>query len=211
MKRKLGSLLLLTALVFCGGCLVRSLQPWLSDETRADDPALLGVWHDAKENATLFFAEASSAGYAILLVNDGKETTRYTAYLHGIDNTRLLLVGPENPDNLLGSALLPGHLLFKAVLADDSLALYSLDCDSFAERAARGPHRPPAGRIGARRLHPDRIHRGTRNLRARPTGRPRILCRKTPVFTPTSPRALTRPRPAPSGPDEPENRLAIFP
>lgn len=138
MKTRIGLSLLLTALLFTTGCLVRSVQPWLSSETRVDDPSLLGTWHNLQGDSTAFFT-GTPEEYHILSVDDGKDVSRFTATLHRIDDTLLLMVGPENPDNLDGCALLPGHLLLKAVLDGDSLKLYDIGLESFADRAAKTP------------------------------------------------------------------------
>ena len=126
----------LAALLLGAGCLVRSVPPWLSAETRVDEPALLGAWHDAQGDAAAFFT-GSSQEYQVLVVDDGKDVSRFVATLHRLGDLLLLQVGPTEPDHLNGCALLPGHLLFKAALADGTLELFALDLDSFAARAEK--------------------------------------------------------------------------
>ena len=138
MKRIAASALLLATLLLCAGCLVRSIQPWLSDKTRVAEPSLLGSWHDAQHNVVSFFT-GSAEEYQVLSVNDGKDASRFVASLHRIDETLLLVVGPADPENMEGCALLPGYILLKAALDGDSLKLYSVDLDSFADRAAKTP------------------------------------------------------------------------
>ena len=138
MKRIAASALLLVLLLLCAGCVVRSVQPWLSDESRVAEPSLLGSWHDAKNNVVAFFT-GSPEEYQVLSVNDGKDASRFVATLHRIDETLLLVVGPVNPDNMEGCALLPGYILLKAAFDGDSLKLFSVDLDSFADRAAKTP------------------------------------------------------------------------
>lgn len=139
MKRTHGSAWLMVACLLCAGCVVRSIQPWLSNESRVKDPSLTGAWHDVKSSSVAFFSESSSADYdySILWVQNGKDISRFTASLHRIDDTLLLVVGPDDPENLNGCVLLPGHLLLKTVLDGDSLKLYGMDLDSFADRAAK--------------------------------------------------------------------------
>lgn len=136
MKNRFGLALLLTALLSTTGCLVRSVQPWLSDATRVDDPSLLGSWRNPEGDNVMFFT-GTPEEYHILTVDDGKDISRFKATLHRLDDTLLLMVGPEDPDNLDGCALLPGHLLLKAVLAGDSLKLHGIALGSFADRAAK--------------------------------------------------------------------------
>ena len=138
MKKRMGLSLLSAALLFTTGCLVRSVQPWLSDETRVQEPSLIGTWHNTNGASVAFFT-GTPEEYHILSVDDGKDVSRFTATLHRLDDTLLLMVGPEDPDNLNGYALLPGHLLLQAVLDGDSLKLHGIDLESFADRAAKAP------------------------------------------------------------------------
>ena len=51
----------LAALLLGAGCLVRSLHPWLSAESRVDEPALNGGWYDARGRCAAFFSAASDS------------------------------------------------------------------------------------------------------------------------------------------------------
>ena len=128
---------LLVAGLFAAGCVVRSIQPWLSDESRVKEPSLVGAWHDAKATCTAFFSESddSDCDYDVLLVTDNQDVSRFTASLHKLDEWYVLTVGPGDPDNLNGIVLLPGHLLLKAEMAGDELKLYGIDLDAFRARA----------------------------------------------------------------------------
>lgn len=139
MKKVLESASHLLICLFAAGCVVRSLQPWLSDESRVKDPALAGAWHDAKAKCTAFFSESDDShyDYNVLMVTVNKDTTRFTASLHKLDEQLVLTVGPGDPDNLNGIVLLPGYLLLKAELAGDSLKLYGINLDTFRERAEK--------------------------------------------------------------------------
>ena len=139
MKRFVRFTWLIPVCLLCAGCVVRSIHPWLSDESRVKDPSLVGSWHDAKSRSVAFFSESSSSDYDynILWVQNGKDLSRFTASLHRIDDVLLLIVGPDDPENMNGCVLLPGHLLLKATLDGNSLKLFGLDLESFAERAAK--------------------------------------------------------------------------
>ena len=132
--------LLLAAAFFCAGCVVRSIYPWLSDETRVDELSLIGGWHDAEEQHVAFFAESTNSSayaYSVLLVQKQNEISRFSANLHRIDETLLLVVGPAEQNELGAYASLPGHLLFKAMLNGDSLKLFAIDLETFPDRAAK--------------------------------------------------------------------------
>jgi len=128
---------LLAAGLLAAGCVVRSIQPWLSDESRVKEPSLVGAWHDAKGQCTAFFSESddSDCDYDVLLVTEARDGSRFTASLHKLDELHVLTVGPDDPDNLNGIVLLPGQLLLKAEMAGDALNLYGIDLDAFRERA----------------------------------------------------------------------------
>lgn len=136
MKRLVASSLLLAAVILCASCVVRSVQPWLADDSRVSEPSLIGAWHDAGNNLVAFFS-GSPEEYQILAVSDGKAASRFVATLHRIDDVLLLAVGPADPDNMEGCALLPGYILLKAALDGDSLKLYAVDLESFPERAEK--------------------------------------------------------------------------
>lgn len=127
--------LLLAAGLFASGCEVRSVYPWLPEETRTEDPSLLGAWHAAKGNTTAFFTGKPSE-YAVMVANGG-EAARFVASLHRVGDFLLLQVGPKPPNDLGSAALLPGHLLFKAEIDGDSMQLYEIDLESFPDRAAK--------------------------------------------------------------------------
>ncbi len=141
MKKSIGSVCLLVACLLAAGCVVRSMQPWLSSESRVKDPSLIGAWHDIRNQTVAFYSESSSSDcdYNLLWVQNGKDISRFTASLHRIDDTLLLAVGPADPENLNGCVLLPGYLLLKAELDGDSMKLYGIDLDSFEGRASGAP------------------------------------------------------------------------
>jgi hypothetical protein len=137
MKMLVRSAWLVSICLLCGGCIVRSLYPWLPEEARVADPSIAGAWHDVEKESVAFFSAGPSTNYTILMVQEGKDISRFTASLHRIDDTLLLMVGPEDRTDLGAFATLPGHLLYKAVLKDGSLDLFTVDLDSFAERAEK--------------------------------------------------------------------------
>ena len=132
---KIGVALLLAVGLFSSGCEVRSIYPWLPDESRVEAPSLLGAWHDPKGNTVAFFTGKPSE-YEVMVANGG-DAARFVATLHRIDDFLLLQVGPKPPNDLGSAALLPGYLLFKAEIDGDSMQLYEIDLESFPDRAAK--------------------------------------------------------------------------
>ena len=134
---KMRLLLLLAAGLCCAGCVVQSLYPWLSAESRVDEPSLLGSWYETEGDAVAFFTDANSADYDYAITMAGpKDLARFTANLHRVDDVLLLVVGPEERDDAGVYAIRPAHLLFKAVLDGDSMKLHAIDLESFPDRAA---------------------------------------------------------------------------
>lgn len=138
MKRSFALVLVLWGMCLLGsGCLVRSLHPWLSEESRVADPSLAGAWQDVEKECVAFFNPSTTPNYDVLMVQEGEDVSRFSASLHRLDDALLLQVAPENRTDLGAFATLPGHLLFQAVLEGDALRLTAVDLDSFAERAGK--------------------------------------------------------------------------
>jgi hypothetical protein len=135
MKKGLGLGVLVVICLLSTGCIIRSLHPWLSDESRVESPVLVGTWTDAGEDTTMFFNLDSSSNYNVLVVSKGKEISHFSGMLHKIDTTLLLQVGPEDRTDLGAFATLPGLLLYRAVLKKNSLKLYEMNLEGFEERA----------------------------------------------------------------------------
>jgi hypothetical protein len=99
-------------------------------------PSLLGTWHDPNGECAMFFT-GTATNYAVLMVTDGEEVSRYAATLHRIGKTLLLMFGaPEDslPDE---TAAIPVHYLFKAKLSRNTLQLFNINLDDFEARAEK--------------------------------------------------------------------------
>jgi hypothetical protein len=134
--RQLGSLCLATSLLLSAGCLVRSIHPWLADDSRVEEPALAGTWRDDKARTTATFS-ASGSGYAIEAIDGQQKASRLQATLHRLGETLLLQIAPADPEGLNAFALLPAHILYKVQLGEDTLILIPVDLASFEPRAAK--------------------------------------------------------------------------
>lgn len=136
MKRCAGFVLLLATVLFSAGCLVQSIQPWLAPDTRVAKPSLLGTWHDANGECAMFFT-GTATNYAVLMVTDGEEVSRYAASLHRIGKTLLLMFGAPEEGITDETAAIPVHYLFKAKLSRNTLQLFNINLDDFADRAEK--------------------------------------------------------------------------
>lgn len=131
------------ALLFTG-CVIRSVNPWFSPETRVADPSLAGFWTDANAPMAAFFGPIEENRYSVLL-QDGKTESRFTAALHRIDsNLFLVATVPDRPD-LSVFATIPAHLLFRVDLKNNQFRLFPLNLKEFDLRLARYRIFPQAG------------------------------------------------------------------
>lgn len=55
MKKRAWFDLMLAGWMMSEGGVVQSIHPWLSEQSRLDEPNLTGSWHAAKNNAVAFF------------------------------------------------------------------------------------------------------------------------------------------------------------
>jgi len=134
--KKTGLILpVLTSALLLTGCIVETLEPWLSEESLQDDPGIVGCWQDAKGRELTFTKTGDPASYDILLSqNDEKQL--YTATLHRIDEQEMLNVrAVDNTD----ATETVSYLLLKVVLEGDAMKLLLLDTTTFEERVAKTP------------------------------------------------------------------------
>jgi len=110
------------------GCLVRALNPWLSEATKVNDIPLAGVWYDEKSDVAAFFA-VDGDHYRMMVVNDRKETACYTASLHRLEGKLLLQLGPDNRE--MNVATLPACLLFRVDMDKESMQIFNIDAENF--------------------------------------------------------------------------------
>ncbi len=120
---------------FLSGC-VQSLFPWLSDETKAADVPLSGIWQDQGQ-AVAFVTEAKDGDHHVLMIGgdrQGLTEGRWTISLHRLNGTLLMNVGPPEDEYSGDEALLPGYFLFRVELAEDTAALYVVNEESLDDR-----------------------------------------------------------------------------
>jgi hypothetical protein len=110
-------------------CLVLSMNPAYDDESLTWDPALVGEWQDADDNASLVIERAEWKSYRVHYVHP-IETGDVTAYLTSIGDQRYLDVMPARGEDR-GSFLIPVHAILKVRLDQDRLELTPLSYDWF--------------------------------------------------------------------------------
>ena len=106
------------------------------------DPALLGVWRDAKEKRNYFAATRAESGNAYrVLQSDGSNTSPFTVRLLKLGDLRFIDLQPDEPPNVTGfynAHLVKSHTFGKIELKGDKLTLNLLDPDWFKTDEAKG-------------------------------------------------------------------------
>ena len=133
------------ALLLSSGCLVLSLQPAYEEDWLAWDPALIGSWRDADDNASLKIEEAEWRSYRMHYEHPS-EKGDVAGVLTIVGDEHYLDVMPARGQDR-GSFLLPAHGILRVDLAGDELVLTPLSYDWFADRLRAG--RPPGGALSA--------------------------------------------------------------
>ncbi len=129
-------LLLLFFLAVTPGCLVLSLQPAYDDDSLAWDPALVGTWRDADDNASLKIDAAEWRSYRVHYEHPS-EKGDLTGFLTIVGDTHYLDVMPARGEDH-GSFLTPLHAILRVETTDDRLTLTPLSYDWFADRLHAG-------------------------------------------------------------------------
>lgn len=127
------------------GCVIRSVNPWLTTDTQVNQPSPAGFWTDAEASIAAFFTPTEKGFYSVLLQNEKNEASRYTASLHRIDQTLFLMALPPERQDLGVFATIPAHLLFKVEWKDHSFRLFPLNMTDFEARLARHSLKPLEG------------------------------------------------------------------
>ena len=130
------ALALTLAVLAAPGCLVVSLHPSYDADSLRWDPALLGVWQNAEDRASLQIERADWKSYRIKYVYP-IETGELTGYLTAVGDDLFLDVMPARGDDR-GSFLVPVHALLRVRLTDDRLELTPLSYDWFFDHARYG-------------------------------------------------------------------------
>lgn len=132
MTARIGNLLVAAALcAFGSGCVVRSVHPWLGDETKAADAALVGAWQDAEHDQTAFFVKADGGEFEALFVSNKKDLSRFKVSVHRLEGVLLMMVGPVDREGIEAVTLLPAHLIYRLELEPDAMRIYGINLDSF--------------------------------------------------------------------------------
>jgi hypothetical protein len=145
MRPTISLFIAIASLAACSGCLVLSLQPAYDDDWLAWDPALIGSWRDADDNASLKIDAAEWRSYR-LHYEHPSEKGDVTGFLTIVGDEHYLDLMPARGEDR-GSFLLPAHAVLRVDLAGDELVLTPLSYDWFADRLRAG--RSPGGALSA--------------------------------------------------------------
>ena len=125
-------LLLAAVLAGAPGCLVLTVNPVHDRDALVWEPALLGQWHDAEDNASMTIERGEWQSYKIAYAHP-IEKGHLTGYLTTIGKTLYLDVMPARGEDH-GAFLLPVHAALRVKLEADRLELTPLSYDWFSDR-----------------------------------------------------------------------------
>jgi len=126
------ALTLVVTLLLSPGCLVVSVHPTHDRDALVWDPALVGSWLNADDNASLTIERGEWQSYRLHYVHP-IESGDLTGYLTTIGKLRYLDVMPARGEDR-GSFLVPIHATIRVTLAGDRLELTALSYDWFFDR-----------------------------------------------------------------------------
>jgi len=129
MKKILLPLLGLVAIV--AAC-VPSVNPFYTDKDVITDARIVGTWVEDENKdrpVTWLFTANTNRSYAVALTDDEKKTGNFEGHLFKLENGLFFDLTPTecnyatNQAALLGSAMIPGHLLLRVSFVDQNLKL----------------------------------------------------------------------------------------
>ena len=135
---KAGAVLALAASLWLTGCVVPSIYPFYQAKDLTFDPALLGVWQDAKEDGTdketWMFEKLDDRTYK-LITADGEKKNEFDAHLFKLKGALFLdLLSRERPDNAA-----PLHFLMRVDAVSPNLQMRLLKYDWLAKLVEQNP------------------------------------------------------------------------
>ena len=126
------ALLLAVMLAGAPGCLVLTVNPSHDRDALVWEPALLGLWVDAEDNASMTIERGEWQSYKIDYAHP-IEKGQLTGYLTTIGKALYLDVMPARGEDH-GAFLLPVHASLRVKLEGDRLELTPLSYDWFFDR-----------------------------------------------------------------------------
>ena len=126
------AVLLTVALLLAPGCLVVSVHPTHDRDDLVWDPALVGNWVNAEDNASLTVERGEWQSYRLHYVHP-IESGDLTGYLTTLGKVRYLDLMPARGEDR-GSFLVPVHATVRLTLDGDRLEIAALSYDWFFDR-----------------------------------------------------------------------------
>ncbi|NLB54354.1 MAG: hypothetical protein GX811_01060 [Lentisphaerae bacterium] len=137
MKRNLIIGLALSVLLL-PGCLVRSLYPWLTEDSLVTDVCINGLWHDDSAETSVFFVDSEPDGhYKILFVGSGNRCHNFVGALYKLDDTYYLMARAPEWSGINEIVNQPCHMLFKVDVTEDIIKLYDIDKKAFKKLSVK--------------------------------------------------------------------------
>ena len=133
--KKVQFIALLLVLVAASGCVVRSLNPWLADDTKTVASRLSGTWYDQKSGGKFIFKVLENGECDTTIIDNDKKESRFRVKLHVVLDSLLMVAGPPDAEKSTEAVTsIPCYLLLKVKFDQESVNLYMMDLDSFGKR-----------------------------------------------------------------------------
>ncbi|MDR3458145.1 MAG: hypothetical protein P4N60_11905 [Verrucomicrobiae bacterium] len=138
------------AIVALVAACVPSVNPFYTDKDVITDSRLAGRWAEDKDKdkgqpVTWTFSAATNSAYAVALVDDNGKTGQFTGHLFKLGDGLFLDLTPTecnyatNQADIVGNAMIPGHLLLRVGLEENKLNLAFCDPDWMKKFLEKNP------------------------------------------------------------------------
>jgi hypothetical protein len=111
---------------------VPSVNPFYTDKDVVTDPRLAGIWTESGKQShpvVWTFDAPTNNAYAVALKDDDSKTGKFEGHLFKLGKETFLDLTPteckfdDQQAGLVGSAVIPGHLIVRVILDDKKLSL----------------------------------------------------------------------------------------
>lgn len=141
-------MLLATALILGFTACIPSVKPFYTSKDVVFETRLLGGWHDPNEtdDSQWKFEAAGTNSYKLTVMEGNGKKGEFTATLFKLKNHHFIDLVPskcefaENQADIIGWALVPGHLLIRVTRFEPELEMAFFDFDKLAKLLKEEPN-----------------------------------------------------------------------
>lgn len=120
--------------VLFASCVVRSVYPWLGDESLKSEPRLIGAWHDSGSDMEVYIAGDGGGEYKAVVMEKNNRTTHLVVKHYALGGDAFLVVSPAEKESVEDFVTIPGHVMMKVVFIGDRMNVHLIEMDDIEER-----------------------------------------------------------------------------